>query len=609
MLPDELVTSHLVAPWERPPVRIAEVQPPARWRTWIVLYQLACLGAALLWLRLSFRLTPTESARRLRGFLQRMGTIWVKAGQFMGMRSDLLPREFTMELAQLRDLGTGIPFAAAKRRIEQELGAPLERCFDQFEPAPFAATTGFQLHRARLRREQARVAVKIIRPYAKEIFRRDFEVIRRVTGWLRLLHIHPRMRWGDLCREINEAMVRELDLRYEAASLEQLRRTLPRHGIYVPQVFSKYSTTGLLVMEYIPGALIADYIALARSDPRRLAGWLQENGITPRKVAQRMFESLWRQVLEDNLFHADMSPYNVVFLRNNRLAVIDCRSVGSLEAESLEKHRMFIRALAAGQYATAAERSFLLLFRLPQVDLGEVKSQFVRVWRRWENRNFVRHLEPEEKSLTRMFDELNRIMYRWNFEVDWSMAKFAWTVVNADISIMRLAPDDNYHRWLQCYFRRADRRANRIKTDELARQANITWNAFAEMPRRISESTMALQDIFRRQARMLRGSTTKSGHFLAVLYDFLALGLVLLGGLCGFALAAQHYGASLPPILGNQLAAVVAALPLLNWWTWIAVLLLILYGRRRFIRLKRSHLQQRVQPGNRTSYAAATETP
>ena len=187
MLPSGWITSHLVAPSERRPVPIKEVRGLSRFRTWFVLYHLVQLAALVLWLRVTMRLTPAEYAQRLRSFLQRMGTLWVKAGQLMGMRSDLLPPELTMELAQLRDEGAGFPFEAVERILAQELGAPLEQWFDEFEAAPFAAATGFQLHRARLRRERRWVAVKILRPYSEQIFSHDFKLMRRLTAWLRRL--------------------------------------------------------------------------------------------------------------------------------------------------------------------------------------------------------------------------------------------------------------------------------------------------------------------------------------------------------------------------------------------------------------------------------------
>ena len=148
MLSDDMMTSPLVDPSERPAVVIEPLRRPSRLRTWHVAWELLRLVATLLWLRVTLRLTPAEHARRLSAFLQRMGTIWVKAGQVMGMRSDLLPAEFATELVHLRDRGPGFPFSEARRIVEEELQAPLEHHFDEFEPRPFAAATGFQLHRA-----------------------------------------------------------------------------------------------------------------------------------------------------------------------------------------------------------------------------------------------------------------------------------------------------------------------------------------------------------------------------------------------------------------------------------------------------------------------------
>ena len=116
MLCDDMMTSPLVAPAERPAIVIEPLPRPTRLRTWYVAWQLLRLVAGLLWLRVTLRLTPAEHARRLGAFLQRMGTIWVKAGQVMGMRSDLLPAEFATELVHVRDRGAGFPFVAAVRR-------------------------------------------------------------------------------------------------------------------------------------------------------------------------------------------------------------------------------------------------------------------------------------------------------------------------------------------------------------------------------------------------------------------------------------------------------------------------------------------------------------
>jgi ubiquinone biosynthesis protein len=573
---------------------VEQAQKPSRFRALVLLYHLALLAAVVLWLRLTLRLTPARLARRLHRFLLRVGTVGIKLGQTLAMRSDLLPPAFAAELATLREPGAALPFAAVRRVVEQELGATLESRFEEFSPVPFEATMSFQLHRARLRREQVWVAVKVLSPYAEETFSRDIALLRRVTGWLHAFGLFPKMRWLDLYREVEEQNGRELDLRFEAAALKQLARTLPPHGVYVPEVFTAHCTRRLLVMEFIHAALMADYIAVKRADPNRLAAWLEENNIQPRKLARRLFHSVWRQVLEDDLFHTDLHPGNVILLRDSRLAVIDCRGVGELEAESLVKHRGFAEALAEGEYLTAAEYSFLLASRLPLVDLGEVKAEMVRLWRGWEMRNYVRELPAAEKSLTRMLDGLNRILYHHQFESQWSLARLAWTMVNADTSILHLASDVNYLHWLRQYFRLARRRGNRINLQEAADRVAGTAAAVLKLPKVLAADSVAQQEVLRRQARVFHGSTSKSGYFLATLCSLLATGLLLVGAFLACAFLHQRYEASLEPVLGPQLTGLVKQVPLWGDGTWVVVGLLVAYFQRRLVRVKRVYLQQDV---------------
>jgi ubiquinone biosynthesis protein len=600
MLRAELIPTRLMSAFERPKVVIEEARRPARFRGLLLLYRLAVLGAITLWLRVTRRMSPTQYARSVRTILLELGTVWVKLGQVLAMRSDLLPAEFAAELATLREVGTGVPFAKVRQAVEQELGAPLERHFDEFSEMPFVATMSFQLHRARLKREQVWVVVKVLHPYAEEMSARDLALLRRVTGWLQYLGIGPKMCWLEMCREVEEVCVRDLDLRFESSSLAHLQQTLPAHGIYVPHVFAEYCTRRVLVMEFIHAALMADYIELKRSDPERLAVWLEENNIQPSKVARRLFDSVWRQILEDNFFHADMHPENVILLRDSRLAVIDCRSVGRLEAECFAKHQRFIAALADGDYSTAADYSFLLASRLPQVDLGEVKAELVRVWRRWEARNYVRELPTAEKSLTQMLDSLNRTLYKHQLESQWSLARLMWTLVNADSSIMHLACGVNYVLWLRRYFRAAQRRRKRIKRREVADRAVITLAGLLQLPQTFLADSIAQQEVLRRQARVYQASTRKSSYFLATVYSFLAAGLLLLGGLLTCAYLTQHQGAQLEPVLGPQLTGLVRAVPELNGWRWVVVLLGVLYFQRRMVWLRRGYLgHDIVRPGAR----------
>jgi ubiquinone biosynthesis protein len=583
-------------------VIIEEVQEPSWLRTVAFPARLALVVLIVQWLRLVSWISPSHKvgryarfARSVRDMLVGFGPVGIKLGQTLAMRSDLLPADFVAELVGMRDIAPGVPFARIRQYVEQELGGRLERHFEEFSEEPFTATASFQVHRARLRQEQVWVAVKVLRPYAEDTFARDIALLRRVTKWLDVLRVTPNMRWLELSREVEENATRELDLRFEAASLGQLKKTLPSHGIYVPEVYSRYSTRRMLIMEFIHAALMADYVALKDRDPARLEAWLEENKIKPRKVARRLFHSLWRQVFEDNFFHADLHPDNVILLRNSRLAVIDCRTAGQLEGETLVKHRRLFEALADREFSTAAEYGFLTVSRLPRVDLGEVKAEFTRLWRRWEIRNHVRELPAADKSLTRMLDGITRIMYRYGFEAQWSMARLGWAAVNADTSILHLASDVNYLEWLGGYFRAANRRRSRVRPREIANRLVVMLSATLDLPKTLTADSVAQQEVLRRQSRVVHGSASMGSYVIATMCSFLAVGLLLVGAFLFFVWLDRQFQVSAENLIGSQLMGVIRAAPALGFWPSIAVVLIVTFLFRRVLTVRRVSLSRGVR--------------
>src|SRR6185312_11866343 len=209
------------------------------------------------------------------------------------------------ELAKLQNRAVGFPTPLARQIIEADLGAPIEQYFDEFGERPFAVASIGQVYRARLRQEQVYVAVKVQKPYAPEMFARDLVFIRWVVRLLQILRFRAHMRWDLGYEELCAVMKEELDFHYEASSIRRMRKSLRSHRIYVPRLFSKYSSRRVLVTEFIHAVLMADYIKVADTDPQKLAAWVNENNVDPRKVARRLIHSIFRQLLENNLYHGD----------------------------------------------------------------------------------------------------------------------------------------------------------------------------------------------------------------------------------------------------------------------------------------------------------------
>jgi ubiquinone biosynthesis protein len=284
-------------------------------------------------LRFAFYLSPAvwferrrraSRAERLRLALEELGPIFVKFGQAVSTRRDLLPPDIADELAKLQDRVPPFPGALARQRIESAYGRPITQVFASFEATPLAAASIAQVHAARLP-AGTEVVVKVLRPGMRTVIERDLEVLHALAQlaqryWTEGRRLRPR----ELVTEYQKTILDELDLMREAANASQLKRNFATSDLlYVPEVYWDYCRTDVMVIERIHGVPISDLAALkaAGTDIAQLA----ENGV-------RIF---FTQVFRHNFFHADMHPGNIFVLvddpRRPRYAAVDFGIVGTLD--------------------------------------------------------------------------------------------------------------------------------------------------------------------------------------------------------------------------------------------------------------------------------------
>jgi ubiquinone biosynthesis protein len=263
-------------------------------------------------------------AARLRLALEELGPIFVKFGQAVSTRRDLLPPDIADELAKLQDRVPPFPGATARALIERAYGRPLAQVFAGFDESPLAAASIAQVHAARLP-GGAEVVVKVLRPGMREVIERDLEVLHALAELAqRYARDARRLRPRELVAEYQKTILDELDLMREAANASQLKRNFAGSDLlYVPEVYWDYCRNDVMVMERIHGVPISDLARLkaAGTDIAQLA----ENGV-------RIF---FTQVFRHNFFHADMHPGNIFVLiddpRRPRYAAVDFGIVGTLD--------------------------------------------------------------------------------------------------------------------------------------------------------------------------------------------------------------------------------------------------------------------------------------
>jgi ubiquinone biosynthesis protein len=480
--------------------------------------------------------TPTVRAQRARTFragIEELGGLWHKAGQLLGLRRDIFPEEFCDELAKLQDLAPGFDATAVRAVFAAEFGAQPEQLFAEFDVIPIATGSVGQVHTA-VTQAGIKVAVKVQRPNIEQVFQSDLRYIRAIVSMVMRLHWLPYGRWDEMLWELERMMAAELDYRFEAANIRRMHKTLRAHKVYAPRVFAEYTTRRVLVMEYIDGVYMSDYIRAAVADPDAVAAWCAENHIDPALVGWRLYASHTRQVYEDNLFHSDLLPGNIVLLRDSRLGLIDFGSVGSIETSKLRKYYMIFEAVAEGDFNKVADLFLLLTTSLPSVDVEEVKSAIIRVMRTWEVKTSVRELPYHEKSLTNAMNGIASVFREYHIPIAWELMRVNRAELTLDFSLMYLLPDANYHRLIKRYARGASQRAlGQLFNYQRFRDQVVRLSNAGGLPANLAENVEFDAEWVRRRAmvfeRELSGAAVLVRNVLILLARVSAVFIGLIG--------------------------------------------------------------------------------
>jgi len=266
--------------------------------------------------------------RRLRLALQELGPVYVKFGQILSTRRDLLAKDIATELAYLQDHVEPFPSAEARRVIEEELGSPVSEMFAEFHAEPLASASIAQVHAARLK-DGEEVVVKVVRPDIEARLARDISLLKTIASlaeryWAEGERVHPL----GLVREFETVVYDELDMQREASNASMLRRNFTdSRDVYIPKIHWPYCKNRVLVMERVNGIPVKDIETL------------KARGFNLERLAKRGVRLFYTQVFRDNLFHADMHPGNILVAEDNpddpSFIALDFGIVCSLTPEDL----------------------------------------------------------------------------------------------------------------------------------------------------------------------------------------------------------------------------------------------------------------------------------
>jgi ubiquinone biosynthesis protein len=295
---------------------------PAKWLPWYV----RLMRMSIFWIRNQHK--EKNAGARLTLALQALGPVFIKFGQMLSTRRDLLPPEIANELAMLQDRVKPFDSQRATAIILKALNiSSLDKVFSEFSETPLASASIAQVHAAKLKDCNTDVVVKVLRPDIRKTIKADTELMLTFAKVLqKWLPDGKRLRPVEVVKEYEKTIVDELDLNREAANGMQLGRNFEgSEALYVPNIYSDYCTKNVLVMERIYGIPISNIEALIEQDTNL------------RILAERGVEVFFTQVFRDSFFHADMHPGNIFVSRENpqnpQYIAIDFGIVGTLNQE------------------------------------------------------------------------------------------------------------------------------------------------------------------------------------------------------------------------------------------------------------------------------------
>ncbi len=465
-----------------------------------------------------------KKAQIIRRRIENQGGFWIRLGKLFSLRVDLFSQEFCQELSFLKDRSYAFPFDQVKEVIEKSYQVPLEHLFDHFEEIPFSVTSIGQIHSAFLRREKMVVAVKVQRPGIEKQFKRDMALILKAIRFCEIFSIYPRLDWEDVILELKQVLTEELDYRLEVTSVDQMKKKLKRHNIYVPSFYPQYSTQRVMIMELIRGVRISDFIETLKTNPDKVKQWLRNNNVCPKKVAKRLVLSIYRQMFEDNLFHANLHPDNIVFLRDSSFAFIDFGGVGILEKGAIEKIKIYCQAISEQNYSEAADYIFFLSPSLPLIDLQEIKRKLLLVYRNWELRTLSKELSYNMRSLTCLTEEIIATLKPHNITMEASFLHFNHVCTLLDLSLIHLHPKLSYPKLMRSYFRKAAERSRKKRKKEPKMPKIMQLNReMQEISEKISKLTRFQLDKARHSAQIFQMTLSKGAFFSGTLMKSVAL--------------------------------------------------------------------------------------
>jgi ubiquinone biosynthesis protein len=483
---------------------------------------------------------PSERGRHLREMLDELGPTFVKFGQLLSMRPDILPPDIIAELRGLQDDVSPFPYEQVEDMIRAELGQPIERLFKEFDPVPTAAASIGQVHRATLPNGRD-VVVKVQRPGAHRQIEADLNLMYQAARLAKervsaLDFIDAEALVDEFARSIRQ----ELDYRLEARNAETFRKNFAGHPhVRIPRVYWTYTRPRVLTLEYLDGTQLADL---------ELLGWTPEQR---RRLAEVLTEAWMTMIFRHGFFHADPHPANVLVFEPDRIGLVDFGLAGRLTEEDVSKGTGLFIDVANENIEALPKRLAELGVRYPKEREEEFVAELRDLFYRYYGASLA-EIDPQQ-----VIRDVFALIYRMNLRLPTRFVLLDKAIATLGSVATELSPDFNVFEVAKPYARslllgrytpaRIASRARR-ETINLARIA-------AEFPYQVHDILEEVRD-GQIEVGFVHKGLDEFMQKMDVAINRLVMALVVAAGLIGSSLLGI-FAETGPQILGLHFLAVI----------------------------------------------------
>jgi ubiquinone biosynthesis protein len=361
---------------------------------------------------------------RLRRAFEKLGPTFIKFGQLLSLRPDLIPKKYVQEFEKMQDKVPSFSFTEARKIIETELGKQISKIFTTFPPKPVASASIAQVYKAKLGKKD--VAVKVQRPNVNNIIKTDIEIMYKIAELLEshipeLSNYHLR----GIIHEFERWTIKELNFKVEAHYAQKMgQNNKDRKTIKIPEIYSKLTTEKILVMEFIEGI------------PLHNIKELKKNKIKLDQVFKDGFDTFIKHFFVDGLFHGDPHPGNILILKDGRIGLVDFGIVGHLDKKLKNQTTDILRAILNNDYQ-AASKAVLKMSSTARVDKNAFEQDMEEIFEQMD------YSSTEDIKLGQLLNDLISLINKHHLKVPLEFVIFEKGLITVEGLALKYRPNFN----------------------------------------------------------------------------------------------------------------------------------------------------------------------